>query len=249
MSEDKPNVTPPDDDNQGPPAWIVSFSDMVTLLLAFFVMLQSFAVEQQPKMFYEGQATFRRAINWINVRDTLFGQDDPVEFGHRQKRHPMKEDPQAEPERIIDAEDRKIRNAFQQLREMMQVKADDVPNETTIQPFDLDFSDDGQVLAEDGRRRLEEFMDELTGARPGQPIRLRVVGLTGDQGSEQNQWAVSARRARAAEEAIRNYAANKGLGELQDISSWGRGTGGQWSKRRGIDPSTANIVLIVMEAT
>ena len=39
---------PKQDKGNSVPAWIVSFSDMVTLLLAFFVLLQSFAKVQDP---------------------------------------------------------------------------------------------------------------------------------------------------------------------------------------------------------
>ena len=48
-----------EESNDGIPAWIVSFSDMVTLLLAFFVMLQAFAKPKQPEQVKQGLAPFQ----------------------------------------------------------------------------------------------------------------------------------------------------------------------------------------------
>jgi chemotaxis protein MotB len=39
-----------EEEPEGTPAWIVSFADLITLLLAFFVLLQSFAKEQDPEL-------------------------------------------------------------------------------------------------------------------------------------------------------------------------------------------------------
>ncbi|MDK2954565.1 MAG: chemotaxis protein MotB [Desulfovibrionales bacterium] len=43
MSEEGSKKTPPPQDEEGLPAWMATFADMVTLLLCFFVLLLSFA--------------------------------------------------------------------------------------------------------------------------------------------------------------------------------------------------------------
>ena len=50
------NRKKPQEEQDKVPAWIVSFSDMITLLLAFFVLLQSIALEQDPALFHMGQS-------------------------------------------------------------------------------------------------------------------------------------------------------------------------------------------------
>ena len=60
-----------EEEAEGAPAWIVSFADMITLLLAFFVLLQSFAQEQDPELFHQGQGSFRRSISGFGIPDLL----------------------------------------------------------------------------------------------------------------------------------------------------------------------------------
>ena len=45
------------------PAYIVTFSDMITLLLTFFVMLLSLADVQDPELFNKGRDSFVEAVD------------------------------------------------------------------------------------------------------------------------------------------------------------------------------------------
>jgi len=87
------------------PAWVVSFSDMVTLLLAFFVLLQSFARVQDPEMFFVGQGSFKSAIAGMGLPSWLLGRQDKPQREHPKVEHPMDQVGPAVPApRNIDAE-------------------------------------------------------------------------------------------------------------------------------------------------
>jgi hypothetical protein len=54
---------------EGPkvPAYIVTFSDMTTLLLTFFVMLLSLAKMQDPELFKKGRDSFRFSLDYLGL--------------------------------------------------------------------------------------------------------------------------------------------------------------------------------------
>ncbi len=55
------------------PAYIVTFSDMVTLLLTFFVMLLSLASVQDPELFNRGRGAFAQTIKDLGL-GILYGK-------------------------------------------------------------------------------------------------------------------------------------------------------------------------------
>ena len=57
------------------PGYIVTFSDMVTLLLTFFVMLLSLSQIQDPELFDKGRDAFLESIRNIGL-GVLFGKED-----------------------------------------------------------------------------------------------------------------------------------------------------------------------------
>lgn len=50
---------PPEDKPPGAPSWIVSFADMITNLLTFFILLNAFANSQQAGFIADGLGSFR----------------------------------------------------------------------------------------------------------------------------------------------------------------------------------------------
>ena len=70
----------------GPPAYMVSFSDMMTLILTFFILLVSLAHEQSFGLLADGVGSFRIALQSHGVRGLLEESDRKAIFENQRRR-------------------------------------------------------------------------------------------------------------------------------------------------------------------
>ena len=71
---------------QGPPAYMVSFCDMMTLILTFFILLVSMAKEQRAGLVAKGLGSFIVAIKTHGLDGIMTGQEKAVIFEHVRRR-------------------------------------------------------------------------------------------------------------------------------------------------------------------
>ncbi len=102
------------------PGYIVTFSDMITLLLTFFVMLLSLADVQDPELFNSGRDAFLKSIKHIGL-GALFGREEMPHFGYVKDKHYIADPDELPARRTIDAEAEKIRRLFEQIKQHVTI--------------------------------------------------------------------------------------------------------------------------------
>jgi len=236
---------------EGPrvPVWIVSFSDMVTLLLAFFVLLQTFASVRDPDLFFVGQGSFRRAIAGLGLPDWLFGRKDRPRRTHIKIKHSVDEgEPEYPRTKVLDDEDEKIRALFDDLKKDLETIAVDLSR----QPIDVAappvrFARSQADLDEAARGHLRQFAFDLRQTLTGREVKLYVIGLAAEAPSPRQQWILSARRARAAASYLDALLKTGTQSQQWEICSWGGGAGGPWCRTFGINPRRSSLVVAIMK--
>lgn len=90
---------------QAPPAYMVSFCDMMTLILTFFILLVSMSKEQQAGLVAKGVGSFIVAVKSHGLNGIMSGVDKQQVFEHMRRRFnlPPEEDPELRPESPLDA--------------------------------------------------------------------------------------------------------------------------------------------------
>ncbi len=192
------------------PIWIISFADMITLLLSFFVMLQTMATRRDDKLFSIAQDSFRRSLAGFGIPDLIFGKQSATDFNYRKIKYPSLE---ADPNRVnrgrvINSEDDAIRLAFSQMKKTMESKVSQAA-EVTLQVINTPLRFDGgsdQLLDVD-QQYLNDMAVNLQQSLGSQVVKIYVIGNSTQ--SHKEDWMLAARRATAVERILRRLLARQ----------------------------------------
>ena len=237
----------PKDESPGVPTWIVSFSDMVTLLLAFFVLLQTFAKERDPELFFQGQGSFQRAIQGLGIPDWLFGKKDNPKFEYAKRHHTVPEQKGERTRgRIINARDEEIRQRFDEIMEKLRHDVTDVREEVlSVVHAPIQFTPGRADLSTPDKQFLGDFAKNLNETLAGRRLTIYVVASAADHGGGAKPWTASARRAMAVDQFLRT-ALGKPLWQGRwRLHAWGSPSPRLWHDKLAIGDAGKQTPIVI----
>ena len=245
-------------EEQGPkvPGYIVTFSDMVTLLLTFFVMLLSLADVQDPELFDKGRDSFIESIRYVGL-GSLIGRQQKANLGSLKTIHYIPNPDQTSSKRTINAKAEELNRIFEELKQSMTITTSRITAErANFSVANIHFLPGRADLNKSATTFLTEFCRDLHLSTSGKPSMLYVLGLAPDETTEKEQWLLSARRAEAVAQFMRNnldLAADvqkqQGFPESPlswSVHSWGAGSGGEWAGPDSFISERSQILIAVL---
>lgn len=240
------------------PGYIVTFSDMVTLLLTFFVMLQTLASTQDPELFNKGRDAFLESMRYIGL-GMFLGRKDVAALGHLKNRHYIDDPDELTEKRTIDARAEEIRRILERLKRSTTIVPSRIAaKKANFSVASVHFSPGRYDLDEPAEAFLMGFCRDLQLDKGKEPVDLYVLGLASDGKDEKEQWLLSARRAGVVADFLWNALSTYGAGKTRhslaggrskwSVYSWGAGQGGDWVGPNSPISRHSQILIAVLRA-
>jgi len=117
---------------------MLSYADMVTLLLALFIMLSTLGKDQTGLNFQRGLESLRQHQNWFGLPGMLAGTDRKIHLDAPLPKYPFEPTPDAEkgpPRRVLDAERERLQYFLEEMQRQFNVEK--LPRITSQATLDL----------------------------------------------------------------------------------------------------------------
>lgn len=234
-------------EDSGPnvPAYIVTFSDMVTLLLTFFVMLLSLAKIQDQELICMSRDAFVRDIQNAGL-GLLLGLEIKPSLGEAKPKYFINNPEEDLAVRTIDAKEENARRMFKKVtRSMKTTRSQIVAEKNNFSVTNISFSPGEAQLNGSSEKFLKQFAMDLHPNSDAEGIKLYVLGLANDEKNEKNQWIVSAKRAQVVADFLNDILPSH---VQRPVYSWGAGVGGNWIGRDSPISKESQILIAVLSS-
>ncbi|MCA9322805.1 MAG: OmpA family protein [Planctomycetes bacterium] len=210
----------PEDPPMGAPLYMVSFGDMITILLTFFILLCSYATERQSGFVSDGIGSFRTAINNFGLPGIMPGDRLPIDLGAARVRYrpvgALNQELLESDQGVVDDLNRDalrdvVKNALQQ-------------DQVSTIPATFLFEPGVITLSQDHRAALDVIAPLIAGKN----LKLRIEGYAIAEGKGLDERKIAAQRTFAfADYLVREH----GL-ERREMDTVAYGSGGSSNENR-----------------
>ncbi len=211
---------PVDESLDGAPLYMVSFGDMMTIMLTFFILLCSYSRERQAGFVSDGIGSFQSSVNAMGLPGVLPGSRYPIDLGAKRARYrPVGA---INDEFLTDEEGRVSDLNRDKLRDV--VKNHLVKKKETRVPVVLIFGRRDTELSGDHR----ETLDVIAKLLQGKDLKIRLEGFAYEEGQGKRETtSIAAERALS----VAKYFNRKYGIENKNIVTRGWGSGGAGRER------------------
>lgn len=175
------------DHGPGTPPWLISFGDMMTLFLCFFIMLVTMAKTQDAGLMARGIGPFIASLEMNGDDGAMRGSEVITAINRYRTRFGL--DPLTEDEFLTGRETPKSAADIEKL-----IRSSMRSSFMIEQPAVAQFAVESYELGDDGRHYLDLLADSM---RPGQGQMLVLEGFATDGGDAYENGLLALRRAQA----------------------------------------------------
>jgi len=237
IADDKPKV----------PSYIVTFSDMVTLLLTFFVLLLSMANTQDEAKFMKGQASIKRAIATMGLAGFLPGKDSSAESKFAPIKYSVDMDEEDNNEEDpVDEQFQTLKDTIFQLESLMHVSPSQIIGDSPIfEAIGIDFNKSSSNLSADMKKNLRQYSVDMSRNLSSNRTIIYVIGFCDDFQSMNQNRIISTKRAQVVSDSLK-----KAIQETPYLSIyyWGAGSGGDWVSGRASLDKNSDVTIAILTA-